>query len=168
MTQDQPQGEELTDFTPERWEIAIEDAAELVALLLERGQSAYEELNDLAKRRPALVSAIAAVGAGALIGTVVAGMRARQHRAQTNVVTEASAVAQAAIDRLAHQAHPIQSVRRIVSHNGSASADRQKRIAETSRSAKEAVRLVPVVVGVLKNPLVRRILWRYASRALKR
>ena len=168
MSQDQPQGEETTDFTPERWEIAIEDAAELVALLLERGQGLYENLSELTKKRPALASAVAAVGAGALIGVVFAGLRARRRRAAATVVSQAAAVAQAAGERLSEQAGPLRSVRRIVTHNNTLGSHSKKRIVETSRSAQDVMRLVPVVVAVLRNPLVRRVLWRYARGALRR
>lgn len=168
MSQEQPQGEETTDFTPERWEIAIEDAAELVALLLERSQTLYQDLSELAKRRPVLVGGLAAVGAGALIGTIYASTRARRRSAASNVVVQASAVAQAAAEKLSQGPGAIRSVRRMVTQSGTLSSDPKKRIVETSRSAQDVMRLVPIVVAVLKNPFVRRVLWRYARGALRR
>ena len=166
MSQEHSQGEETAEFTPERWELAIEDAAELVALMLERSLSLYDDARDLWKTRPLLVSWAAAVVGGTLMGAIFVGIRMRRRAARANVLTQASAVAQAAAQRLAEQPGTIRSIRRVVSHNGV--TDSKKRIVETSHTAQEMMRLVPVVVAVLKNPLVRRLLWRYARQALRR
>lgn len=168
MSQEQPQDEETPDFTPERWEIAIEDAAELVAVLLERGQALYQDLTELSRKRPVLVSAVAAVTGGALIGIIFASMRARRHGPTSNVVAQASEVAHAAAERLARQPGPIRSVRKVVRQNGATGSAPRQRIFETGRSAQDFMRLVPIVVAVLKNPLVRRVLWRYARGTLRR
>lgn len=168
MSEEHASGEETAEFTPERWELAIEDAAELVALMLERGQGVYDDLRELWKARPLLVSSVAAVAAGAVVGAIVAGMRTRRRVAARAVVSQASAVAQAAAQRLTEQPAGLRSIRRGVRLNGVAAVDRKKRIIETGRSAQEAMRLVPVVVAILKNPFVRRLLWRYARSALRR
>src|SRR5688572_22082256 len=109
MAQDQPPSDETPEFTPERWELAIEDAAELVALMLERGQSLTEAIRDLSKQRPLLMASILAVGVGAIGGALFASGRRRN---QSNIVAEASAVAEAASHRLTHQTDNLRTLGR--------------------------------------------------------
>src|SRR5438309_740519 len=92
----------MQEFTPERWETAIEDAAELVAMLLDRGQSLFDAANEFRKTRPMLASAAGAAIGGAALGMYVAGRRMRASRPMS-AVAQATAVAQAAAERLAQQ-----------------------------------------------------------------
>ncbi|MBI4213935.1 MAG: hypothetical protein HY534_06455 [Chloroflexi bacterium] len=164
---DESQTEGMTEFTPERWETAVEDAAEIVALLLDRGQAILDAFNELRRERPMLVSAAAAAVGGALIGTIVAGRRLRQRsRRPLGAVAQATAVAQAAAERLAQQ-QPLRS-RLGVMREGRSGSRPQERLVEGGRAAQHLLQLLPVVVAVLKNPLVRTVLWRFAVRSVRR
>lgn len=164
---DESQTEGMAEFTPERWETAVEDAAEIVALLLDRGQAILDVFNDLRHERPMLVSAAAAAVGGALIGTIVAGRRLRERgRRPLGALAQATAVAQAAAERLAQQ-QPLRS-RLGVIRDGRPGPLPQKRLVEGGRAAQQLLQLLPVVVAVLKNPLVRTVLWRFAVRSVRR
>jgi hypothetical protein len=167
MTQEPQPQEDSVEFSPERWELAIEDAAELVALVLDRGQALYSEIEGFSRRRPLLTATVGAVAAGAVVGLVFASARMRRRTEQANVVAQASAVAQAAAQRLAQQPSALLSFRKPGETVG-IDGQTGKRIAETRRAAQDVMKLVPVVVAVLKNPFVRRMLWRYARAATRR
>ncbi|MSQ23805.1 MAG: hypothetical protein EXR58_04525 [Chloroflexi bacterium] len=167
---EKPDADQISDFTPERWEIAIEDAAEVVALLLDRGQALVDSLADLRRTRPLLLAAAGAVAGGALIGAVVAGRRLRRRGAHASgALAQASAVAQAAAERIAEQ--QLLAMRSI--KEGSAKLDgfasrQPSRLVEGGKAARQLLQVLPVVVTVLKNPLVRHLLWRYALKTVRR
>ena len=67
---------------PERWETAIEDLAQAIALGLDRGQDLVDLINDALRTRPVVAKAIGAAVAGAILGTLVASLSARLRSAQ--------------------------------------------------------------------------------------
>ena len=166
---EESQTEGTAEFTPERWETAIEDAAEVVALLLDRGQALFDGFAELRRTRPLVVAAAGAALGGAVLGTVLAGRwLQRRKRHPMNAVAQASEVAQAAAERLA-QRQVLRGAKRIADlRDGVRGAHAQGRLVEGGRTARQLVQLLPVVVAVLKNPLVRTMLWRFALRSVRR
>ena len=165
---EEPQAEGTSEFAPERWEVAIEDAAETVALLLYRGQAAAETIGELWRTRPIFVSAAGAAMGGAFIGALLAGHQFRRRRRPMSALAQATAVAQAAVQRRAQQQSLWSSKGAASLKNGVAASRPRRRLIEGGRTARQLIRLLPIVVAVLKNPLVRQLLWRYAVRAVKR
>jgi len=160
--------EGAAEFAPERWEIAVEDTAEVIAFLLDRGQAAFDGFVGLWRSRPVLTAALVAAGAGAVIGTFVAGGRRGRPAIARSAVAQATAVAQAAAQRLAQQNPGAWPARALGVRDGLASARRRRPLASAGRGAQYTLQLVPVVVTLLKNPLVRGMLLRYAMRAVRR
>ena len=107
---------------PERWETAVEDFAQVIALGLDRAQDLADVIAEVNRTRPGLTKAVAAALGGAIVGAVIAGRfarrrptareRARQaagavRRAageRVSALEQAAAVAQAAAQRLAERA----------------------------------------------------------------
>lgn len=74
MAEDERVAEEpLPDaMAPERWETAIEDFAQVAALVLDRAQDLVDTISDLMQARPVIAKAIVAAVAGAAVGVFVA------------------------------------------------------------------------------------------------
>ncbi|MEA2638820.1 MAG: hypothetical protein QOF51_214 [Chloroflexota bacterium] len=83
-----PADQEIPGAMPERWETAIEDAAQLVALSLDRAQDVADIINDFAHARPVLFKAVLAATVGAFIGAVLAGRGRRRHRVDISSVSK--------------------------------------------------------------------------------
>lgn len=69
---------EAEEFEPERWETAIEDVAQVVALGIDRAQDLADALGDFCSERPGLVKGLGAVAAGVLVGVVLAQITGRR------------------------------------------------------------------------------------------
>ena len=114
---------------PERWETAVEDFAQLVALGLDRAQDLADVIGEVNRTRPGVTKAVAAALAGAVAGAFVASRvprrrpttqeraraaasavrRAAAERAST--LEEAAVIAQAAAQRLAGRAPSVSDIR---------------------------------------------------------
>ncbi|MPZ14493.1 MAG: hypothetical protein GEU73_08735 [Chloroflexi bacterium] len=174
-TEQVPQDVEIPGAVPERWETAIEDAAQLIAIGLDRAQDLADVVNDLVRTRPALMQAIVAAAGGALVGAFIAGRRAR-HGAfgrqstvrRRSVVEQATAIARDAADRVSRQApRPAALTRRLQHVNGTAVGRRAMTRFRASR-VRDVAELLPVALTLLRNPIVRRLIIQTAMRAARR
>jgi hypothetical protein len=68
----------MAEMVPERWETAVEDLAQLVALGLDRAQDLADAVNDIVRGHPALIKAVGASVAGVLIGGFIADRTRRR------------------------------------------------------------------------------------------
>jgi hypothetical protein len=164
---------------PEQWETAIEDAAQLVALGLDRAQDVADLINDFARAHPNVAKAVLAGAAGVLVGSFIAertlGGRKRTKAdsspapvrnalRRASVVEEAAGVARDAAARIARRAPARAELRAIAAPgNGVARAPRRSLI-PNPRDVRYAAELLPIVLALVKNPLVRQFLWRSAVR----
>lgn len=190
---------------PERWETAVEDIAQLVALGLDRAQDLADVIAELNRTRPGLTKAAAAVLGGAVVGAVIAGriprrrpsakQRAKQAASavrrvaveRASALEQAAAIAQAAAQRLAERAPSPSDIRdRLPRVDRSAienrASDARDRAAQASDQARKrmsapniglgqlpnAAKLLPIILALLRNPLVRAVLWRSAARVARR
>lgn len=78
---------DLPDTAPERWETAIEDFVQLVALAIDRAQDLADVVNDLLRGHPELVRAALAAAAGGVAGAILAD-RVGRKRQPIQVVPE--------------------------------------------------------------------------------
>ncbi len=170
MAQEPHSSEELEEPGGERWEIAAEEVAQTAALTLERMETLTGLIIDQWRKRPVLTSSLAAVFAGVVLGTAIAG-RTRRGARPARRMTKA-AVGEGA----AKVAGGLPNLRAVGGRDWSFPArnsasqrvmrnlvDRNSRI-----GARYAVELVPIVVALLKNPLVRQFAWRMAVRGFRR
>lgn len=183
---------------PERWETAVEDFAQLVALGLDRAQDLADVIAEVNRTRPGLTKAVLALLVGAVVGAVLAdripqrkqtaGQRARRvaHRMRraaaqrASALEQATAVAQAAAQRLAERAPSPSDIReRMPGIDRSAVQDQVSRVQERTRrrlfptdvgkgQIGNAAKLLPIALALLRNPLVRALLWRSAARMARR
>jgi hypothetical protein len=183
---------------PERWETAVEDIAQLVALGLDRAQDLADVIGEVNRTKPGLTKVVAAATGGALVGAFVASRmrprrpsaRERAKRAAATVrraaserasaIEQAAAVAQAAAQRLAERAPSASEIRdRLPRVDRSNLEDRAADVRSRARrrfakpeigigQVGSAAKLVPIALALLKNPLVRAILWRAATRLATR
>src|SRR5438093_3770410 len=114
---------------PERWETAVEDFAQLVALGLDRAQDLADVVGELNRTRPGVTKLVAAGAAGLVAGAFLAGLipkrrpSARQRAKQAaeslrraageraSAIEQAAAVAQSAARRLAERAPSASDIR---------------------------------------------------------
>jgi hypothetical protein len=190
---------------PERWETAVEDIAQLVALGLDRAQDLADVIAEINRHHPGLTKAAAAAFGGAVVGAVVASRiprrrpSAKQRALQAatavrraaveraSALEQAAAIAQAAARRLADRVPSPSDIRdRLPRVDRSAIEDRasdardratevrdrtRKRIAAPNIGLGQlpnAAKLLPLVLALLRNPLVRAVLWRSAARVARR
>jgi len=170
--------EDLPDAMPERWETAIEDLAQAIALGLDRGQDLVDLINDALRTRPVVAKAIGAAVAGAILGTLVASLSARRASRQRSqalaaasqsLVEQASTIARSAAARLRAEAPSADELRGTVSERASnvKSAVRPKSSVLGVRQARYIAQLLPLVIALLKNPLVRDMIVRTAMRSTR-
>src|SRR5438309_11568963 len=189
-----PEDTSIPGAMPERWETAVEDLAQLVALGLDRAQDMADVIGEMNRTRPGLTKILAAALGGAVVGAAIAGRiprrrptaRQRALHAATAVrraaserasaVEQAAAVAQAAAQRLADRAPSPADLRaRLPRVDRSEIEDRASSVRSRARrrfSAPDvgvgqlgnAAKLLPIVLALLRNPLVRALLWRSAMR----
>jgi hypothetical protein len=180
---------------PERWETAVEDFAQLVALGLDRAQDLADVIGDVNRAKPAWTNVVVAAAGGALIGVFLANRirrrppskRERARRAAvvmaqlaaqraSTIEQQAAAVAQAAAQRLAERAASASDARdRLPRVDGSDLQSRASAIRSAARTrlrrpdigrtqVGDVAKVVSVVVALLRNPLVRAMLWGAAAR----
>lgn len=171
---------------PERWETAIEDVAQVVALTLDRIQDLLDLVNDLTRARPGVAKLLLAGVGGAVVGGFIAG-RLRPHRDPTltestaalmraasnrgsSALEEAASIAKAAAERMSRRVPSRGDIQEQVAHlNGSAIGARAERMAMPDvGQLRHAAELVPVALALLRNPLIRDFLARSALRATRR
>ena len=192
-----PEDTTIPGATPERWETAVEDFAQLVALGLDRAQDLADVIGELNRTRPGLMKAVAAGIGGAVLGSILAGRiprrrpsaKQRAKRAaealkraaadRASALEQATAVAQAAAQRLAERAPSPSEIRERIPHidraaiqNGAATGQERARRMSPARMGKSgaanAAKLVPIAFALLRNPIVRNLLFRSASRMASR
>src|SRR5687768_5120291 len=115
--------DDLQDAMPERWETAIEDLAQAIALGLDRAQDLADAINDVLRTRPVVAKAAGAAVVGAIIGVFLASKLTAKRKPRVEVVREtarevsstaadqasvvvdqAVAIARAAAERIAQRA----------------------------------------------------------------
>ena len=79
---------DLPDAAPERWETAIEDFVQLVALAIDRAQDLADVVNDLVRGHPELVRAALAAAAGGVVGAVLADRIGRKRKPAIQAVPQ--------------------------------------------------------------------------------
>jgi len=190
---------DIPDTAPERWETAIEDFVQLVALAIDRAQDLADVINDLLRGHPELVRAGLAAGGGAVAGafladrigrkqppvTVIEPQRAMSRAARAaergSAILAATATGlRGTAEHWAHRAPPPEEVRerawrRVVHMNeiGRRMSNldgiplARHRTARPALGPRQAAQLLPVVVTLLKNPIVRDIIIRSALRAAR-
>ena len=213
-----PEDTTIPGAQPERWETAVEDLAQLVALGLDRAQDLADVIAELNRTRPGLTKAVAAGVGGAFVGAIVAGIiprrkpSARERAKQTaqamkkaaasraSALEQAAIVAQAAAQRLAERApSPSELRERMPSASGlrerlPSVSDIRGRFPRMDRGTIEdgvaqvqergrgrmsaptlgkgtvanAAKLLPIILALLRNPIVRDLLWRTASSRMGR
>jgi len=186
---------------PERWETAVEDVAQLVALGLERAQDLADVIGDLNRSHPGLTKVVGAALAGAVAGVFLAGRIPRRRPSplqrakrtadvvrkasseRASALEQAAAVAQAAAQRLAERVPSPADIRdRLPPIDRSEIEDRaseaRSRASDIGSRARRrlsapgvgigklgnAAKLFPIILALLRNPLVRALLWRSAAR----
>jgi hypothetical protein len=174
MASDKIGAEELTESVGERWDEAIEDLAEVAVLLLDRAQVAGGVMGQFWRSRPVLASTLLAAAGGALVGVVIGGRAARakgrsapQKPVRSSAAAQAAATAREGAERLLHGALGAAGKGPSGTQNGLARWRRPVGRVHV-RQARYAADLLPVALAVLKNPLVRRMVWRLALRSFRR
>jgi ElaB/YqjD/DUF883 family membrane-anchored ribosome-binding protein len=178
---------DLKDAMPERWETAIEDLAQVIALGLDRAQDMAEAANEAVRTRPVVAKAAGAAVVGAIIGTILAAktsppprpkIRISREAAQeasaaaatqaSLVVDQAVAIARATAERLARKSptpdEPVNGMRETRRNRQAAAPAPPREVGRVGYAAQ----LVPLSVELLKNPIVRDLLIAMALRAARR
>jgi hypothetical protein len=188
---------DLPDAMPERWETAIEDLAQAIALGLDRAQDLADAINDVMKTRPIVAKAAGAALVGAIIGAFLASKLTAKPKPKVEVVREtardvsstavdqasvvvdqAVSIARAAAERIAQRAPSREDVSSGAARISDAIREKTSRGAEQVTSATKsgpdpkkavyAAQLIPLTVALLKNPIVRDLLIRAAVQATSR
>jgi len=170
-----PEDTTVPSVAPERWETAVEDFAQVVAIGLDRAQDFIDVIGEFHRARPGILQMVAAAAGGTLVGAFLAGRRAR-HRGTVAKGREKVAPARR---ESAEDSSALDQTRSVAQQAAGRLAPRAKTTADLSdqapranrrdvRQAASAVKLVPIVLGLLRNPLVRELIWRYAFRAVRR
>jgi hypothetical protein len=168
---------EAEEFEPERWETAIEDFAQVVALGIDRAQDLGDALGDFCSERPGLVKGLGAVAAGVLAGVVLA--RLTRPRSQAPVTPPApapqteAALGAGLVGALVEVAGALAQALRREPTDGSAAADTQAH--RDGRSARpprirmqHVAQLMPVAIALARNPAIRDLLVSSAMKAARR
>ncbi|MBM2809616.1 MAG: hypothetical protein HW416_375 [Chloroflexi bacterium] len=177
---------EIEGAMPERWETAIEDVAQVVALALDRVQDLVDLINDQTRARPGVAKILLAGVGGAVVGAFVAGrlrprrdptltestaalMRAASNRG-SSALEEAASIAKAAAERVSHRIPSRGDIQEQVAHlNGSAIGTRADRKAmPDAGQLRHAAELFPIAIALIRNPIIRDFLARSAMRATRR
>ena len=188
--------EPIPGAMPERWETAIEDAAQVVAIGLDRAQDLADLLNDFARQHPTATKLILAAAGGMIVGSLIAGRVRRTltvaerstqfaEEIQSNTrskITDLSArmpSRRAVLERLPridrgamaeHMPHlDRDALTRRLPHMDRAALQRGRRASRPDLGQmRNAAQLVPVALTLLRNPLVRQLIMRSAVRAARR
>ncbi len=182
---------DLPDSAPERWETAIEDFVQLVALAIDRAQDLADVVNDLLRGHPELVRAALAATAGAVVGAVLADRVGRKpepiiEAAPDRAMSRAARVADRGTAILAataaglrgsaqqwvRRAPPPEEIRerarrRVPSLDAFGLPIVRRGQRGLQVTPREAVQLVPILVTLLKSRIVRELIIRAALRAAR-
>jgi hypothetical protein len=181
---------DLPDSMPERWETAIEDFVQLLALAIDRAQDLADVVNDLVRGHPELFRAALAATAGGVVGAVLADRLGRKPEPIRETVRERtfSRAAQAAgrggailggaasglrssAEQWARRAPSAEEIRQRAPRRFPSLDSIGLPIAGRGSGGgigpQHAAQLLPIVVALLKNPIVRDILIRSAMRAAR-
>jgi hypothetical protein len=188
---------DLPDAMPERWETAIEDLAQAIALGLDRAQDLADAVNDVLQTRPMLAKAAGAAIVGAIVGSFLASKLMSKPKTKVEVVREAAkdastaaadqasavvdqaiSIARAAAEQMARRAPSRDDLASgaarltdVIRSTGSRPAAEPKPSTSDARGSSRAAyaaQLVPLTVELLKNPIVRDLLIRAALQAASR
>ena len=163
---------DFPDAAPERWETAVEDLAQLVALGLDRAQDLADVINDVFRTRPALAKVVVAGIAGAAVGAFAASCTVRRPKpiaataapaaappGQPSILDDATSILVEAAEALAKRRLGVTSS----AVGGAASTPKPSR-----SQLRHATDLLPIGLTLLKNPLVRDLVVKSVVRATRR
>ena len=165
------------EFEPERWETAIEDFAQVVAMGIDRAQDLADLLGDFARTHPGLAKTLGAVAVGTVAGVVIAGVTARGRKpghARRGAGRRSNANGQLADDLVGLAGDLVQGMARRVASRAAGDGSRAdgaspRRAWRPSRAHfGHAAQLVPIAFTLFRNPLVRQVIVRSAIRAARR
>jgi hypothetical protein len=169
VAQEPNSSEGLEEPGGERWEIAAEEVAQAAAVTLERIEMLTALIIDQWRKRPVVMSAVAAVFAGVVLGTALAGQARSRH------LTPAQKMTKSAGEAASKVASGLPSLRAVggrdwfPARNGASQRAMRNFADRNSRAgARYAMELVPIAVALLKNPLVRQFAWKMATRGFRR
>lgn len=180
----------LPEAVPERWETAVEDFVQLVALAIDRAQDLADIVNDLIRGHPELVRVALAAAAGGAVGAILAdrfasrpepareSLRERTMRSAVDAAGRGGAILGAAAAGIRESAEqwvhrmPTGPALRAQRRTGLLSLDGvgwpfAARRQSTRVRARDATQLVPIAFALLRNPIVRDFLIRSAIRAVR-
>src|SRR5439155_26937354 len=133
------------------------------AVTLERIEMLTALVVDQWRKRPVMTSAVAAVFAGIVLGSVVAGQTRRRP-------SPAQKMSKSAGEAAARIASGLPSLRAVggrdwsSARNGASKRARNVMDRQSGPGARYAMELVPIAVALLKNTLVRQFAWKMATR----
>ena len=183
---------DLPDAVPERWETAIEDFVQLVALAIDRAQDLADVVNDILRGHPELVRAALAAAAGGVAGAILADrigrrqqpipetLRQRTLRSASEAAERGGSFLGSAASGLRGSAE--QWVRRAPPPEEIRDRARRRMPRLDSMGLpivgrgggggsavhpRHAAQLLPIAVALLKNPIVRDLIIRSAMRAAR-
>src|SRR4051794_35961214 len=81
---------DIPNAVPERWETAIEDLAQAIALGLDRAQDLADLINDTVRTRPVVAKAVGAAVVGAVVGTALASRSLKAERTRREAALRAA------------------------------------------------------------------------------
>jgi hypothetical protein len=184
---------DLPDAVPERWETAIEDFVQLVALAIDRAQDLADVVNDILRGHPELVRAALAATAGGVAGAILADRLGRRREPlpetlRQRTLRSASEAAErggsflgsaasglrGSAEQWVRRAPPPDEIRerarRRMPHLDSIGlpiVGRSGGGASPAVHPRHAAQLLPIAVALLKNPIVRDLIIRSAMRAAR-
>lgn len=159
------------EFEPERWETAIEDFAQVVALGIDRAQDLGDAIGDFCNDNPALVRGFQAVALGALAGVVLARVFSPPKPAPARAPVRSGSGGASDLSGILIEAGS--TLLRAAARNGAAPAKSSNGQAGSGGrfprfEARHAAQLIPVVITLARNPLVRDLLFSSAMKAARR
>jgi len=136
-----PDDAQMSEVVPERWETAVEDVAQVVALTLDRAQDLADAVNDLVRTRPVLTKAILA----GVVGAIVGGFIAERTRPRRPTLADRSRLAAEGVTRAAQDAASRAATRAqtIAEQAASAAQSAAERVAERLPSREELRSRIP-------------------------
>jgi hypothetical protein len=178
MNEPLPTDTPIPSVTPERWETAVEDIAQVVAIGLDRAQDLFDIIGEVNRAKPGLLALVAAGLGGALAGGFLA-RRLRERQARRSRTRDAFAAARrAASERLATmdltRSGAQQALDQSIGKSGVSAALLRERVQRLNRvprpdvSVSSAAKLVPLMVALMRNPLVRDLILQLLLRPRRR
>lgn len=182
---------DLPDTAPERWETAIEDFVQLVALAIDRAQDLADVINDLLRGHPELVRTAMAAAAGGVVGAILADRvgrkpepviemapqramsRAAQAAGRGSAILGATAAGlRGSAGEWVRRAPRPEVIRQRTWRRGPSLDSFGLPVVRRGRGRpvvdpRYAARLLPIALTLLKNPIVREIIFRAVVRAAR-